>query len=52
MANTHLEYLRFQLLRGVHDLAGYKRECALVRDTLEKSREPHWREFLDGWKAG
>jgi len=52
VANTHLVYLRFQLLRGVCDVESYKRECELVRGTLAKSREPHWREFLDAWKAG
>jgi hypothetical protein len=35
VANTHLVFLRFQLLRGIHDAAIYKRECDLVRGTLE-----------------
>jgi predicted PolB exonuclease-like 3'-5' exonuclease len=48
-ANTYLLFLRFQLLRGVLDRAHYKRECALVRTTLEKLKEPHWREFLERW---
>ena len=51
-ANTHLVFLRFQLLRGVHGADSYRRECDLVRNTLEKSREPHWREFLDAWQRG
>ena len=49
-ANTYLMYLRFQLLRGVFDAAQYQREVELVRGTLAKSAEPHWREFLDAWK--
>jgi len=49
-ANTYLLYLRFQLLRGVFDAAQYAREIALVRSTLAKSAETHWREFLEAWK--
>ncbi len=49
-ANTYLVYLRFQLLRGVFDAAQYAREIALVRGTLAKSAETHWREFLEAWK--
>ena len=52
VANTYLVYLRFQLLRGACNAEGYRRECDLVRSTLEKSREPHWREFLDAWHGG
>jgi len=52
VANTHLVFLRFQLMRGVYDLDAYRRECELVRGTLEKAREPHWREFLDAWNPG
>jgi predicted PolB exonuclease-like 3'-5' exonuclease len=52
VANTHLVFLRFQLLRGACNAEGYRRECDLVRSTLEKSREPHWREFLDAWHGG
>jgi 3'-5' exonuclease len=48
-ANTYLVYLRFQLLRGVYDKAQYRRETELVRATLGKSTESHWREFLQAW---
>ncbi len=48
-ANTYLLYLRFQLLRGVHTRERYAKECALLRTHLEKSKEPHWREFLARW---
>ena len=48
-ANTYLLYLRFQLLRGAFDAAQYEREAELVRVTLGKSAETHWREFLEAW---
>ena len=48
-ANTYLMYLRFQLLRGVFDAAQYQREIELLRGTLAKSTEAHWREFLEAW---
>jgi hypothetical protein len=51
VANTYLLYQRFQLLRGLIDYAEYRRECELVRATLAKSGESHWREFLAGWKS-
>jgi len=49
-ANTYLLYLRFQLLRGVFDTAQYQREIELLRGTLAKSTEVHWRQFLEAWK--
>ena len=49
-ANTYLLFLRFQLLRGVYDPGEYRRELELVRDTLSKLRDTHWREFVDRWK--
>jgi 3'-5' exonuclease len=48
-ANTYLVFLRFQLIRGLCDEAQYRREVQLVRDTLGKSDETHWREFLARW---
>lgn len=50
VANTYLLYQRFQLVRGLIDYPEYRRECELVRATLAKSEESHWREFLAGWK--
>jgi len=47
--NTYLMFLKFQLLRGAFDRTQYDREAALVRDTLGKSHESHWREFLAQW---
>jgi predicted PolB exonuclease-like 3'-5' exonuclease len=49
-ANTYLLYLRFQLLRGVFDATQYARETELVRLTLGRTADAHWREFLDAWK--
>lgn len=49
VANTYLVYLRFQLMRGILNHEQYEQECDLVRSTLQKSDEPHWREFLSRW---
>jgi len=51
VANTYLVFLRFQLMRGVLPPDKYKQEIALMRATLEKSSEPHWKEFLEIWDA-
>src|SRR6266581_182276 len=48
-ANTYLVFLRFQLLRGACDEVLYRSELKLVRDTLGKSKDDHWREFLARW---
>jgi hypothetical protein len=48
--NTYLIYLRFELMRGVLDRQRYTAEIELVRDKLERSDGPHWREFLDAWQ--
>lgn len=50
VVNTYLVYLRFQLMRGMLSEAQYKAECELVRTTLKKSSEPHWKEFLSQWQ--
>ena len=49
VVNTYLLYLRFQLMRGTLDAAAHEKELALVRATLGKLPEPHWREFLAQW---
>jgi len=49
VANTWLVYLRFQLMRGRLDDRAYRAECDLVRTTLARGGEPHWREFLERW---
>ena len=51
VANTYLVYLRFQQMRGVLPHDKYRQEVALVRATLEKSADAHWREFLSLWPA-
>jgi predicted PolB exonuclease-like 3'-5' exonuclease len=51
VVNTYLLYLRFQLMRGSLDAARYRSESDLVRATLANSEGPHWREFLEKWRA-
>jgi hypothetical protein len=49
--NTYLVYLRFQRMRGALDVSAHHAECELVRATLGKSTQPHWKEFLGRWRA-
>jgi len=49
VANTYLIYLRFQTMRGALSPEAHQREIDLVRATLEKSPDRHWREFLARW---
>lgn len=49
VVNTYLVFARFQLMRGQLTPAQYEKECALVRDTLSKSNDAHWKEFLAAW---
>lgn len=49
VANTHLVYLRFQLMRGHLTPAAYEQEVALVKETLGSYPAPHWNEFLKAW---
>ena len=51
VANTYLVFLRFQLMRCALTKDRYEHEIALVRATLEKSPEPHWREFVELWRS-
>ncbi len=46
VVNTWLVFARFQLMRGQFTKARYEQELQLVRDTLSKSEEAHWKEFL------
>jgi 3'-5' exonuclease len=50
VVNTYMVFLRFQKMRGVFSDEQYQREMELVRGTLEKSVEPHWKEFLARWR--
>ncbi len=51
VVNTHLVYLRFQLMRGHLNPDEYEREIALVRDSLASVDAPNWRQFLEVWPA-
>jgi 3'-5' exonuclease len=59
VANTHLVYLRFQLMRGHLTAHEYEAEIKLVRDTLsgyviehkaQENKAKHWQEFLAAWR--
>ena len=55
VANTHLVFLRFKLMRGQLSKSAYDAEIELVRDTLTgyaqtNSGASHWTEFLAAWK--
>jgi 3'-5' exonuclease len=50
VANTHLVFLRFQLMRGLLTKAAYESEIAMVRETLQSYEGEHWDAFLATWK--
>ena len=55
VANTHLVFLRFKLMRGQLSQAAYKTEIELVRSTLTgysqaSTGASHWKEFLAAFK--
>ena len=54
VANTHLVYLRFQLMRGHLTKVEYASEIQLVRETLNSyttdQKSAHWTEFLAAWQ--
>jgi len=47
--NTYLVYLRFELMRGNLDEAGWLRETELVRAALRAADKPHLNAFLAAW---
>ncbi len=47
--NTYLVWLRFELLRGRIDGAGYAAETARLRELLEEDGRAHFGEFLARW---
>jgi 3'-5' exonuclease len=49
VVNTYLVFLRFQKMRGVLSAEQYQNELELVRATLTKSSDAHWKEFLGKW---
>jgi len=49
--NTYLVFMRFQLLRGVVNKAGYDAEMKVVRDFLAaNAAAEHWQKFAGEWK--
>lgn len=49
--NTYLLYLRFELMRGRLDAAGYAEACERVKETLRQSGKAHLDAFLNAWEA-
>jgi predicted PolB exonuclease-like 3'-5' exonuclease len=49
VANTYLLYLRFQLIRGALDAAGYEREVGVFREWLSQQGAAHWKQFAQAW---
>lgn len=49
VVNTYLVFLRFQAMRGSISHEQHAAQCQLVRETLERSSEPHWQLFLSRW---
>ena len=47
--NTYLVFLRFQLMRGQLHESEYQKECALLRELLSSSDQPHLKDFLAAW---
>lgn len=50
VVNTHLLFLRFELMRGTLTTEAYHGETAKVRAALQDSPGTHWQEFLAAWK--
>lgn len=50
VANTHLVFLRFQLMRGLLTKAAYEREVALVREAIIGYEGKHWEAYLEAWE--
>ncbi|PNQ50225.1 3'-5' exonuclease, partial [Vibrio agarivorans] len=47
--NTWLVFLRFQLMRGEIDAAGYAQELTLLREYLQQEGHAHFLTFLEHW---
>ena len=48
--NTYLVYLRYELMRGWSDPAGYEREVEKVQELLQQDDKPHLAAFLKAWQ--
>lgn len=49
--NTYLVYLRYELMRGNLDQAGWEREEELLRSVLREANRAHLNEFLAAWNG-
>lgn len=49
VANTHLVYLRFQLMRGHLTKAAYEQEITLVKETIKNYDGEHWDAYMKAW---
>ncbi len=49
VANTHLVYLRFQLMRSHLTQAAYEQEVTLVKETIQSYSGEHWQAYLNAW---
>lgn len=50
VANTHLVYLRYQLMRGHLTQQTYEAEVQLVKDSIQQYDGKHWDAYLAAWK--
>ncbi len=50
VVNTYLIFQRFQMMRGTLTAEQHRVQCDLVRATLSKLSERHWKEFLAKWQ--
>jgi 3'-5' exonuclease len=49
VTNTHLVFLRFQLMRGHLNKQAYAQEVDLVKTTLQQYDGKHWQAYLNAW---
>lgn len=47
--NTYLVFLRYQLIKGDVDNAGYELEINRLKDYLKAQDKPHFTQFLEAW---
>lgn len=49
--NTYLIFLRFQLVRGIHDHDRHAAEIERLETKLQQAHQPHLQEFLSAWRS-
>lgn len=49
VANTHLVYLRYELMRGHLTQQTYEAEVQLVKDSIQQYEGEHWQAYLAAW---